>query len=114
MLGVSAGPQAKAVVVFGRQDQPFHSRVFSRRRDLVGIEIRRIEYRFAFVAVAPLFVGERIYGEVDETVKLHFMPAELARGGDGAEGLRGSNGFAGDKGSKASRCRADDRQNEQS
>lgn len=54
---------------------------------MFGIEIGRIEYLFIFVAVAPFFVSKSVYREVEETVKLHFMPEKLALGWNRTKGL---------------------------
>ncbi len=47
----------------------------------VGIEDGRI-----LVAIAPLFVGERVYSEMQEIVEAEFAPVELSLCGQDAIG----------------------------
>lgn len=80
MAGITRGPETKAVVMFGRENQSFHSRGFCRLDDLVGVEIGGIENPRLFISIAPFFVGEGVYREVKKTVKLQLMPAKLTGG----------------------------------
>jgi hypothetical protein len=47
----------------------------------VDVELRRIEDRWAFGAVAPFPVGEGIDGVVDEADELQSLPGELLQRG---------------------------------
>jgi len=70
-------PKAETIMVFTSQNQALHPSSFGRADDLVRVEIRRVEHRFGFIAVPPFFVREGVDGKMDETVKLHFVPAKL-------------------------------------
>jgi len=101
VLAVFRRPQAKAIVMFAGQDQPFHSRRRRGAHNLVSIEISWIEERRRLVTVAPFFVSEGVDGEMDESIELHFMPAELPRGRNRPVRLRWSNLRSDDRGRAA-------------
>src|SRR5438105_12656142 len=84
VLGVLRRPEAEAIVVLAGENQALHPAVFRSRDDLVGIEVRGIENRRRFIAIAPLAVRECVHGEMEEAVELHFVPAELSRRREGA------------------------------
>src|ERR1035441_1093841 len=91
MLGELTGPETEAVVVFGRQDEALHSRPLGRQNNLVRIEGGRVEDLFILIAIAPFFVGEGVDGEVQESIDLHLMPAQLPLRGPRPVRLRGWN-----------------------
>ena len=66
-------------MMFGGQNQSLHARFPRGAHDLFGVEVGRIEERRVFIAIAPLFVGEGIDGEMDEAVELEFVPTQLPR-----------------------------------
>ena len=89
MLGILAGPQAEAVVMFAGEDQPAQAARLGRADDLVGVEIGRIEDFLRFIAVAPFLVGKRIRAEMEEAINLQVVPGELPRTRHGTKGLGG-------------------------
>ena len=64
-------------MVLTRENQPFHTRSRGGAGNLFGIEVSRVKERRRFIAVTPFFIGEGVDGEMDESVKLHFMPTKL-------------------------------------
>lgn len=85
-------------MVLGRQYQAFHSCLPGRAGNLACVELHRVEDGGAFITVSPLFIRERVYREMNETVELHFVPRQLPRmrdwssdfGGIDVRGCRGS------------------------
>ncbi len=107
MFGVLAGQRQKPSWCLHVEDEAFHARFLGRAHDLVGVEIRRIEHLFVFVAVAPFLVRESVHGEVQEAIKLHLVPAQLTLGGHRAVrgGRLGISGAGpGNKASKRRHC----------
>ena len=96
-----AGPQAKAVVVFGRQDETLHPGLFGCRNDLVGVEGGRVEDLLVLIAIAPFLVGEGVHGEMQEAIELHLVPAKLPLSGHRAERLWRRNDLAASTGHRA-------------
>src|SRR4051794_38144512 len=72
-------------MMLGGQNQPLHAGVFSGAHDLLGIEVSRIEERRIFIAIAPLFIGEGVDGEMHEAVEFELVPTELTRRRDRSE-----------------------------
>ena len=62
--GVLRGPQAKAVVVLGSENQPAHATELSCFNDVGGTESARVEDVRGFVAKPPLPIGEGVDREV--------------------------------------------------
>ncbi len=84
VLRVLRRPQAEAVVMLGREDQPLHACLLRRAHNLVGVERAGIEDRFRLIAVAPFLVGEGIHREVQKAIELQILPRPLSRAGQGA------------------------------
>ena len=87
MVGVLRGPQTKAVVVFGGEDQTVHAATTGTVDDLGGIEIAGVENCRGFVAQSPFAVAKGVDGEVQKTIKLVSVPGLLAGRWYGAKGL---------------------------
>src|SRR5258707_14719931 len=81
MFRLFGGPEAKAIVVFGGEDELFHAGLGGGARDLAGVKIHWIEDLFAFVALVPFLVSESVDCEMEETDEFHFLPLKLARAG---------------------------------
>src|SRR6266481_3598574 len=79
----------------------------SNPRDLLGVKVRAIENAFAFVTIAPLFVGERVHGEVQKAVEFQLVPEQLPRARHGPE-WRGRLGCGGLEGGGTDRCHPND------
>src|SRR6267378_1650727 len=88
MLGVARWPKTEAVVVLAGEDQPFHNAARRGLNDMVGVKIAEIEDRLRLIAVAPLAVGKRVDGEMQETVELELVPGQLTGSGERGEGSR--------------------------
>ena len=83
VVGVVGGPQAEAVVMLGRDDDTFQSRLDKGLRPLLAIEPGGVEgFQFG-VAVPPFAVVEGVQAKMDEGVCLHLLPPHLMLGGDG-------------------------------
>ena len=68
------GPQAKAVMVFARENDTLASGVLQIAHNAVGIEVRRVENGGVLVTIAPLFVRECVDREMKEVILLHLAP----------------------------------------
>lgn len=91
-------PCAPAVMVLRRVNHSRHSGFLEGFDDGVRVEIRRIEQRRAFVAVAPLASGERIQPEMRERVKFEPLPLHLLLGRRRAVRLRRRRLMRGNRG----------------
>ena len=78
MLREPARPEAEAVVVLGRQDEPAHAGGLEGPDPLAGVEGGRIEERRVLFPCPPLAVGEGVDAEMDEGLELEGLPGELA------------------------------------
>src|SRR5262249_12635918 len=78
MFGVFRWPQAESIVMLAGQNQSLHSCRGGSARNLVRIKISWVEDCRRLISVTPLFVGEGVEAEMNESVELHFMPAKLA------------------------------------
>jgi hypothetical protein len=74
------GPEAKAIVVLCRDDDPAKAGSLEDARPLSRIERGGIEDRGALATRAPLDVRERVRAEVNERVRLHPLPGHLRSG----------------------------------
>src|SRR5690606_26650384 len=61
-----AGPEAEPTVMFGRNDNSFHSRLPGGPDPLVRIQRGGVEYIRIFVAMAPFHIGKRIRPKMDK------------------------------------------------
>ena len=64
--------------MFAGQDQSCHPCLLCRAHDLIRIECGRCEHRGRLIAIPPFFICKCIGGEVQKTVELPPMPAQLA------------------------------------
>ena len=67
-------------VVLRGVNHPGHPAFLEGFDDFLRVEIRRVEERRAFVAVAPFAAGERVETEVRERVKFQPLPLNLRLG----------------------------------
>lgn len=86
VVGKGTGPQAKSIVVLHREDDAIEAGQPNHLGPLIHIQTGWIEQLRAFVAEAPLLVGEGVDGEVDKGILLHLMPSQLGLGWQGQEG----------------------------
>ena len=63
MIGVSTGPEAKTVMMFGGQDRHLETALFKDPAPLARIAFNRIENLRQFRAVSPFLVGKGIDGK---------------------------------------------------
>jgi hypothetical protein len=63
--------------MFGSKYESFHPRVACCLDYLIGVKVGWIKSGGGLVSIAPLFIGEGVYGEVNKSVELHLVPAEL-------------------------------------
>ena len=84
VFAVFAGPEAKAVMVFGGDDDAFHTGELRGTRPLPGIKFGRIEHFGVFVPMPPFLIGKGIRAEVDEHVIFQLLPLHLRIGRQGA------------------------------
>ena len=77
VVGVLTGPQAKPIMVFGRENYARKSRVLGDSDPLSGVESRRVEDGGIRAAGAPLGVCEGIGPEVEEEGHVGELPLEL-------------------------------------
>src|SRR6266496_13542 len=77
MLCSARRPEAKAVVMFRRQDQRLGSCCLRRASPLSCVEIGRGEDCRVFSTIAPLAIGKRVDAEVQKECELVTLPPEL-------------------------------------
>ena len=70
-------PEAKAVVVFGRDDNAFHAGVLRRSGPLSAVQFRGIEQVFRLRPTAPFGPAEGVGAKVNEHVIFHLLPTQL-------------------------------------
>src|SRR5689334_16523605 len=73
-------PEAKAIVMFARENHSRQTAGLRRVDDGGCVERGRVEEVRVFVAVPPFPVGEGIDGEVKKSVSLQFVPVDLPFG----------------------------------
>ena len=95
MLGELRRPEAETVVVFAGENETLHAGFLGGANDLLGVEGGGVENFLALIAVAPFLVGERVHSEMQEAIELHFVPAQLAFGGDRTVGQGSRHVFGG-------------------
>ena len=78
VVGEFRWPEAKSVVVFRREDDALHTRLFTHPRPLFAVESRRVERLQWCVAIAPFAVAEGVRSEMDECVGFQLLPCHLA------------------------------------
>ena len=80
MFGILAGPQTKSVVMFRGEDEPLDASGFRRGDDLMCVESGGVENTFRLAPESPFAISERVHGEMEEAIELHFLAAQLALG----------------------------------
>ena len=74
------GPQAETIVVLHHGDAAPHAGSFGGFEPLPGIgRCCGCKEIFALIAIAPLLVGVGVHAVVKESIKLGFLPFQLAR-----------------------------------
>ncbi len=87
VVGGGGGPEAESVVVFHYGYTALHAGSFDSLKPLTGIGHRRWgEYRGVGVASTPFEAGEGVHAEMEEAVKLGFVPKHLSLCRDGKHG----------------------------
>src|SRR3990170_3668005 len=88
VLRGAAGPEAKAVVVLGGEDQGAEASRFGHPGPLPGIQGRGREDGGIFPPIAPFPIGEGVDPKVEKERQFIALPLELGRRGYRASGLR--------------------------
>src|SRR5690606_35402625 len=82
MRTVFAWPEAKPIVMLGRNDNSLHTGLLRDPRPLPRIQGAGSEYLRILVTVPPFQIRERIRPEMDEHIVFHLQPGHLLRAGD--------------------------------
>src|SRR5699024_11226669 len=77
MFGIFTGPQAKAIVMLGRQDHQLNPCILQHPHPLIRIKISGIKQRRIFLSCAPLPVGKGIDTKMQKGGKLQLLPLVL-------------------------------------
>ena len=80
-------PQAKTVVVFGRDDDAFHAGIPGHLCPLSTVQFCGVEQVLRFCSAAPFGSTERVGAKVHEQVVFHLLPPQLRLRGHGTERL---------------------------